>query len=81
MGNKPPNTKTPRHPNSGINSDAITPPKASPAVKPQNISVTIIARFCAGLNSAERVIAFGIAPPSPNPVAKRSQSRDRADGA
>src|SRR3712207_5455212 len=41
-------------------------------VKPQNIVVTRNDRLRSGQYSEVRVIAFGMAPPSPRPVTKRS---------
>lgn len=55
------------------------PPSAEPMVNPQNIVVTRNERRCSGQNSDVSVTEFGIAPPSPKPVAKRSRTSSVSD--
>src|SRR5215471_484092 len=50
------------------------PPMAAPMENPQNMSITPVARKRRGMYSAVSAVALGMAPPSPKPVARRSQS-------
>src|SRR5450830_59587 len=77
----PPKMNTPCQPYEGISKAASAPPQARPSVKPQNISVTSKARLRSGLNSDDKVIAVGMAPPRPTPVRKRNNTSVPADSA
>src|SRR5262245_40110714 len=65
-------TNTERQPKALTNWAATKPPSAEPIVKPQNMEVTRNEGLSSGQYSEVRVIALGMAPPSPSPVKKRS---------
>ncbi|CQW50385.1 Uncharacterised protein [Salmonella enterica subsp. enterica serovar Typhi] len=79
-GKMPPSARIPCQPISGTSCALTIPPIADPRVKPQNISVTSAPRRRAGRYSDVMVMVFGIAPPSPRPVKKRSNTRVSISG-
>lgn len=49
----------------------ISPPSVEPSGKPQNITVTSVARRRCGAYSLVRAMMLGMAAPRPTPVMKR----------
>ena len=62
----------PRHPMSGIARIAKRPASVPPSGTQTTVIVTASARRFRGTNSAASAVAFGMAPPRPMPVTKRS---------
>lgn len=75
-GSAPPTTKTDCQPKRVISPAATKPPIAAPSENPQNITVTAVALYAFGADSEVSAIAFGIAPPRPNPVMSRKMKID-----
>ena len=70
-GRTPPTTKTECQSQVAISQVETRPPMVEPSGKPQNITVTRVARRRAGPYSLVRAMMFGMAAPRPMPVMKR----------